>query len=112
MNWITSSYSGYNGNCVQAAWAKSSHSVLDNCVEMAWDKSSHSTANGHCVEAAWAKSSYSPMDNCVETAHGECELVHVRDSKDVDAEGNHIGSVLSFSREDWTAFLATIKAQV
>lgn len=40
--WYTSSYSGYNGDCVQ-------------CKTMpgpAWRKSSYSTANGDCIQVA------------------------------------------------------------
>jgi Domain of unknown function (DUF397) len=51
-----------------------------------WRRSSHS--NGHSA--------------CVETATG-CGQVHVRDSKNPD------GGCLSFSQEDWAAFLATIR---
>ena len=37
--WRKSSYSGYNGNCVEvgANWRKSSHSANGNCVEVAED---------------------------------------------------------------------------
>lgn len=33
--WIKSSYSGYNGDCVQVAWRKSSRCQNGECVEMA-----------------------------------------------------------------------------
>ncbi len=89
MNWITSSHSNHS-NCVQVAFAKSSHSGYNgNCVEVGYAKSSHSTANGHCVEAG----------------EGSCGMVHVRDSKDKD------GGVLSFSPGAWMEFLGGLKAQ-
>ena len=35
-------------------WLKSSHSGGDgNCVEIAWRKSSYTGSNGNCVEVAW-----------------------------------------------------------
>jgi hypothetical protein len=47
----------------------------------------------------WLKSSRSGTSNCVEVAlHGA--LVLVRDSKDP------LGPVLTFSRDEWDAFLA------
>lgn len=35
LTWHKSSYSGYNGDCVEVAWRKSSHSANGNCVEVA-----------------------------------------------------------------------------
>jgi hypothetical protein len=55
LEWRKSSYSGYNGNCVEMA-----------------------------CEMAWKKSSYSGANNCVEVG-GQEGLVHVRDSKDPDS---------------------------
>lgn len=69
-DWSTSSYSGYNGDCVQARFRKSSHS-----------------ANGNCTE--------------VRMADGR---VQVRDSK------NPAGPVLTFTRDEWEAFTAGIRA--
>lgn len=39
MDWIKSSYSFANGNCVEAAgnWRKSSHSEAGNCTEVSQD---------------------------------------------------------------------------
>lgn len=87
MNWHTSSYSAYNGNCVQVAWQKASASV----------------GNGACVEVGWEKSSHSGYNNCVEVGAGACGMVHVRDSKDPD------GGMLSFRPADWMEFVATLK---
>ena len=80
-DWHKSSYSGYNGDCVE------------------WRKSSYSTSNGHCVQ--WRKSSHSGSNgHCVEVAGG----VQVRDSKDPG------GPVLTFTPAEWRAFIATLKA--
>jgi hypothetical protein len=77
--WMKSSYSSYNGNCVE------------------WKKSSLSSYNGSCVE--WKKSSWSAENgNCVEVAG--CQ---VRDSKDPD------GPVLSFTEKEWDAFIKGVK---
>ncbi len=89
MDWITSSYSGYNGNCVEVAFAKSSYSGANNCVEVGYAKSSHSVSN-HCVEVGGGQ-------------EGVCGLVHVRDSKDPG------GGVLSFSPGVWMEFLDDIR---
>ncbi|MEU8038770.1 DUF397 domain-containing protein [Streptosporangium sp. NPDC049078] len=57
------------------------------------------------VNAAWFKSSRSQgtTDNCVEVAFAS-EVVAVRDSKDPG------GAILSFSPNDWAAFLRCVKA--
>jgi hypothetical protein len=50
----------------------------------------------------WRKSSRSGTSNCVEVAlHGA--LVLVRDSKDP------LGPVLTFSKDEWDAFLAGVR---
>lgn len=86
--WHTSSYSGYNGDCVQVAFRKASHSG----------------SNGHCVEVGYRKSSQSMANgDCVEAGTGSCGMVHVRDSKDPD------GGVLSFSPANWQAFIDGLK---
>jgi len=53
----------------------------------AWRKSSYSNSNSNCVEAATL-----------------ADGIAVRDSKD------RTGPVLAFAREQWTAFIAGIKA--
>jgi hypothetical protein len=35
MEWKKSRYCGYNGDCVEVAWRKSSHSASGNCIEVA-----------------------------------------------------------------------------
>lgn len=85
-SWSKSSYSAYNGSCVEASFRKSSHSNSNGCVEMALRKSSHSTSNGQCVEVG-----------------DGCGLVHVRDSKDPQSP------VLNFTPAAWMSFLAGLK---
>jgi hypothetical protein len=68
-----------------------------------WRKSSHSAAEGNCVEVGWLKSSYSGAQaDCVEVAFAP-DLVGVRDSKDRD------GTVLTFGRRQWVAFVAGLR---
>lgn len=78
-HWATASASQNNGGCVQATWAKSSHTNPNACVEAMWEKSSASYANGDSVEVRY----------------GQCQLVHVRDSKDPD------GIIIDYPRDDW-----------
>jgi hypothetical protein len=53
----------------------------------------------------WRKSSYSGYNgNCVEVAGLGADRIGVRDSK-----AGAGSPVLQFSREDWAAFLATVK---
>ncbi|MER5418594.1 DUF397 domain-containing protein [Streptosporangium roseum] len=101
-----------------AVWRDGVHHDGDgsNLTEVhAWRKSSLSGGNGgSCVEVAiWRKSTLSGNgSNCVEVAlTGEApaeaqsdRLFLVRDSKDPD------GSVLSFGRAGWNAFLTAIKS--
>ena len=53
--------------------------------------------------ASWRKSSFSGNNGCVETTESP-EVVWVRDSKDLG------GPVLAFTRHEWTAFLAGVRA--
>ena len=80
VRWRKSSYSGYNGNCVEVAWRKSSHS------------------NGHstCTEVAVVPTS-GGQDGCA-------YVVAVRDSKDP------AGPVLTFSPSEWLEFASRLKA--
>lgn len=55
------------------------------------------------VGASWRKSSASGNNGCVEMADSP-EGVWVRDSKDRE------GPVLAFTRHEWTAFLAGVRA--
>jgi len=67
-------------------------------------KSSHSAANGNCVEVAFRKATASNNNgSCVEAAVCKCG-VRVRDSKDPS------GPVLSFTWDEWRAWLAGCKA--
>jgi hypothetical protein len=61
---------------------------------------------GTCVEVDtdFRKSSYCTYGNCVEVAVTEEYGVAVRDSKDP------AGSLLYFTREEWNAFIAGVKA--
>jgi hypothetical protein len=71
-----------------------------------WRKSSYTGANGNCVEVGvWRKASNSGANGggCVEVARLPA-VVAVRDSKDPD------GSRLTFSSEEWRAFVAGVKA--
>jgi hypothetical protein len=90
----------------QAAWRKSSWSNYNgNCVEVAWRKSSWSTYNGNCVEVAWRKSSWSSYNgNCVEVAELGGRLIGVRDTKDTS-----MGPVLVLGRAAWRAFVDGVK---
>ena len=69
-----------------------------------WQRATACDSNG-CVEARWVKSSASAANgNCVEVGiFGFVDGVMVRDSKDPD------GPVLSFTREEWDAFLAGVR---
>jgi hypothetical protein len=53
--------------------------------------------------AAWRKATASGSGNCVEITDA-AERVWVRDSKDRE------GPVLEFTRNEWTAFLAGVRA--
>lgn len=91
--WFKSSYSAYNGDCVEVGmpgWVKSSHSGGTACVEVAsrWVKASASAYNGACVETA----------SCM------CGEVLVRDSKDSG------GGRLGFSRGAWMEFVSRVKS--
>jgi Domain of unknown function (DUF397) len=88
--WRKSTFSNLNGNCVDVAWAKSSHSAGGSYVEVGtMAKSSYSYSNGSCVEA------------------GPCACggdVLVRDTKDRE------GPVLRFTPAEWAAFIDGAKA--
>jgi hypothetical protein len=84
---------------VDVEFVKSSFCALSSCVEVGW---SHSCADCNCVEVGFMKSSHSGA-NCVEVDSGAEEIL-VRDSKDPD------GPVLRFTREEWDAFTAGIRA--
>jgi hypothetical protein len=99
--WRKSSYSGNEGNCIEAA----------PLVGVSWHKSSHSGDTGNCIEAAllgqpaWQTSSHSgTQGNCVEVASRQLGAVAVRDSKDPD------GAKLLFPAVAWREFTRTLKA--
>jgi hypothetical protein len=57
------------------------------------------------MELVWRKSSFSdPLPRCVEVAIGEDDVIRVRDSKDKD------GPILEFTRKEWKAFTAGVRA--
>lgn len=68
---------------------------------MAFRKSSF-CKKANCVEVAFRKSSFSRA-TCVEVAAIGGEVV-VRDSKDPE------GTALRFTNDEWTAFIAGVKA--
>ena len=69
-----------------------------------WRKASRSADTANCVEVAFRKASASATNGCcVEVGACACRVL-VRDSKDPD------GPVLSFTRAEWSAFLAGCKA--
>jgi Domain of unknown function (DUF397) len=53
--------------------------------------------------AVWRKSSYSSANGCVEVAFVDDQAL-IRDTKD------RSGPVLAFSRHEWEAFLAAVRA--
>jgi hypothetical protein len=56
-----------------------------------------------CVEVAYRKSSFCGHPGCVEVG-GESGNILVRDSKDKN------GAVLTFTPDEWVAFVAGVKA--
>lgn len=66
-------------------------------------KSSYSTTNGTCVEVAFQQSSFCGNGACVEVARPPGEVL-VRDSKNPD------GPVLTFTPDEWSAFVLGVKA--
>lgn len=68
---------------------------------MTWTRSSYCTSTGSCVE--WRRATACSLDgNCVEIATGDS--IQLRDSKDPD------GPVLTFTHDEWRAFLAGVRA--
>lgn len=77
------------------------------CVEVAFFKAA-GCGEGACVEVGFVKSPLSGGGGCVEVNRdGACSCggdeVRVRDSKNQD------GPVLSFTREEWKAFIGGVK---
>ena len=112
MTWIRSSRCD-SSQCVEVAiitgvdetWSKSSTCETAQCVEVAWHKSSLSGPwTDNCVEVGvWNKSSFSNNGGqCVDVSGTDTQIL-VRDSKDVD------GPVLTFSFEEWRAFLGGVR---
>ncbi|WP_308819504.1 DUF397 domain-containing protein [Pseudonocardia alni] len=61
---------------------------------------------GPCTESVpeYRKSSYSGTDNCVEVSLARVDDIRVRNSRE-DSQW-----VLKFTRDEWTAFIAGVKA--
>lgn len=70
-----------------------------------WFKSTKSGNDGQCVEVQWKKSTRSGpyTDNCVEVRTNGDQIL-VRDSKLGDGS-----PVLSFTPDEWDAFVAGVK---
>jgi hypothetical protein len=68
-----------------------------------WRKSSSCT-QGDCVEVAWRKSSSCIQGGCVEVSQPVTDTILVRDSKNPD------GAFLTFTADEWRAFLDGARA--
>lgn len=83
-------------------WRKSSRSAANgNCVQVQWQTAA-SCEGGACVEIGWQTSKQCTSDGCVEVHQCGDQFV-VRDSKDKD------GPVLTFTRDEWDAFVGGVK---
>ena len=87
-------------------WVKSSKCEGGSCVEVNvnWVKSTK-CEQGACVEVAWDKSTKCDTNACVEvaTVGEDLPTVGVRNSR-------LPGEVVWFDRDEWTAFIAGVKA--
>lgn len=108
--WRKSSLSGSGNNCVEVARVNNRYFVHDSksldCSTPAFFPEEEAEVCQHqLANAVWRKSSRSQgtTDNYIEVAFAS-ELVAVRDSEDPS------GAVLSFSPNDWVAFLKCVKA--
>lgn len=115
--WVKSSYSFSNGNCVEVRWRKSSASESGNCVEVArgFRKSSASYGTGNCVEVASCACDADPgfRKSSASMNNGNCGevgaiggMVLVRDTKQ---DGRDDRTVLPFTPAAWRSFLAGVK---
>jgi len=85
--------------CVEVQWQKSQLSSTNgSCVEVGFHAAS-SCDNTTCVEVGFHAASSCDNDSCVEVRTCDCDEVLVRDSKDPG------GPVLSYTRDEWLAFL-------
>jgi Domain of unknown function (DUF397) len=103
VGWRKSSYTGSQGNCVEAA----------PLGPVMWRTSSHSGSQGNCIEAAaleeatWSRSGRSGTSGtCIEVAGRLRAAVAVRDSKDPS------GAELAFPAQAWRLFTAALKVKV
>lgn len=79
-----------------SGWVRSAACASSNCVEVRWQQACLSGTDN--VQVGFTKAAASGASNCVEVGHG-VDRVLVRDSKDPD------GPVLSFTPDEWAAFL-------
>lgn len=87
------------------SFIRSSHCDSSQCVEIDFRKAT-ACAGGTCVEVGFHKSVASSNNgSCVEVKTCTCDEILVRDSKDPD------GPVLSFTRNEWAAFLVGVKGE-
>ena len=58
------------------------------------------------TDASWRKSTYSTYNgNCVEIGHLDAKIIGIKDAKH-----HGKGPVLAFTRNEWSAFLGSVKA--
>lgn len=100
-------------------WVKAKSSQTTNCVEM-WRKGTGS-GEGNCVEVnyrkhkrakflAWVIESFKTHNEVIDIAQVEgCNLVHVRDSKQVADDGTYVGVIHDYERSTWAELLKFIK---
>lgn len=60
------------------------------------------------MELEYVKSSCCHTGGCAEVSLTQEGVVHLRNSTQVDAEGNHVGPKVAFTDEQWQHFLLAV----